>query len=284
MRAGVLRLPSAARHVDMLRRMARPTVCRNCGAALDSGAALPIVCRFCDAVNEATPNEVTVEVPVPVQIVQNVVNVTTLDGGAMELRCPHCKKRLVTVKVGDVDLAGCGGCGGIWVDNASAKRLIASPQRVVLELAERASRNAKAQRPPRSATPTCPACPAILDRVRSHQIELDICQEHGTWFDTYELQGLMRALLGEGSTAPKPPRNDAPVQCVGCKTTMTVGRSNIGADGPTCDTCWRAEQERLYAVADAQHTTAAAGAGAGLLLLGALGAGLAIAAGGSSRS
>jgi Zn-finger nucleic acid-binding protein len=269
----------------MLARMGRPTVCRNCGAALDSGASLPIVCRFCDASNDATPNEVTVEVPVPVQIVQNVVNVTKLDGGAaIELRCPHCKKRLVTVKVGDVDLAGCGGCGGIWVDNASAKRLIASPQRVVIELADRASRNAKTQRPPRSATPTCPACPAILDRVRSHQIELDICQEHGTWFDTYELQGLMRALLGEGSTTPRRPRSDAPVQCVGCKTTMTAAHANIGPDGPTCDACWRAEQERLYAVADAQHTTAAAGAGAGILLLGVLGAGLAVAAGGSSRS
>lgn len=259
--------------------MSAATLCHHCGAPLPLSASLPVVCRFCDAVNAERPREV--HVPVPVQIVHNVLHVEPgAQEGSGELRCPHCRKLLVTVKVGELSLAGCGRCGGIWVDNASARALVASPQRVVIELAERASAHTAKNSKPRSSTPTCPCCPAVLDKRRAHGVELDICDQHGTWFDSYELQTVLRKLLGEAAPAASAP-TIAPgdVPCVECRRPIDAQRANIGPNGPTCDACWRAQQSELIARSESEHVKTVGKVGAFVvagLLVGAL-------AGGSRR-
>jgi Zn-finger nucleic acid-binding protein len=259
--------------------MSAANLCHHCGAPLPVGASYPLVCRFCDAANGEPPREV--HVPVPVQVVHNVLHVDpSAQPGVGELRCPHCKKLLVTVKVGELALAGCGRCGGIWVDNTSARSLVASPQRVVIELAERASAHTAKNAKPRTTTPTCPGCPAVLEKRRSHGVELDICDQHGTWFDSYELQTVLRRLLGEpspGSLAARLVTGDVP--CVECRRTIAAERSNVGPNGPTCDGCWRAHQNELIARSESEHVRSVGKVGALVvagLLLGAL-------AGGSSR-
>lgn len=259
--------------------MSAATLCHHCGAPLPLAASYPVECRFCDAVNAEPPREV--HVPVPVQIVHNVLHVEPrAQAASAELRCPHCKKLLVTVKVGELALSGCGRCGGIWVDNASARSLVASPQRVVIELAERASAHAAKNGKPRSSTPTCPCCPAVLDKRRAHGVELDLCDQHGTWFDSYELQTVLRKLLGE----PSPERarvqvvaGDVP--CVECSAHIEAQRANVGPNGPTCDACWRAQQSELIARSESEHVKTVGKVGALViagLLVGAL-------AGGSRR-
>jgi hypothetical protein len=123
-------------------------------------------------------------------------------------------------------------------------------------------------------------CTAGLEVANSHGIEIDLCPEHGTWFDTYELQALVRTLLGE--LAPRPQRGVVPkeVQCVSCSLKMPGERANVTGDGPMCDACWRAVQDHQIAEAEREGRSAAAMAGAGLLL-GALGVAL---VSGSSRS
>jgi Zn-finger nucleic acid-binding protein len=253
--------------------------CSNCGAAINLKGKQQATCPFCDSVNDAPPSQV--QVPVPVQVIHNVVNVvgggpTSVPG---ELRCPHCRARLVTVRAGDVDLSGCGRCGGIWVDNDSARTLISSPQRVVVELANRASANARGG-VPKNATPACPVCTACLETANARGIEIDICPEHGTWFDTFELQAFVRTLLGE--LAPRPQRGVVPreAQCVSCHATMPGDRANVTGDGPMCDACWRGVQNRQIEEAERQGRDAAGLAGAGLLL-GAIGVAL---LSGSSKS
>ena len=234
--------------------------CSNCGALIDFKGTLQATCAFCDAVNDPPPSEV--QVPVPVQVIHQVVNV--MGGGPAsapgELRCPHCRSRLVTVRAGVVDLSGCGRCGGIWVGNDSARTLISSPQRVVVELANRASSNARGG-VPKSATPTCPVCTACLDPAKAHGIEIDICPEHGTWFDTYELQAFVRTLLGDLAPRPQPGVVPKEAQCVSCHMKMPGDRANVTGDGPMCDTCWRAVQDRQILEAERQGREAAGIAG-----------------------
>lgn len=188
------------------------------------------------------PPPTEVVVPVPVRVVNQFVQVVQSDGkpAPVELRCPACKQRLTTVEVDvagpDVSLSGCGRCGGIWIDNASSQALLAAPQRVFIDLATRAGQNARHRGEAGGAT-DCPKCDARLERVRSHGIDLDICADHGTWFDAFELRTLIERVVD--SKQPKVDPKTVKVACVGCLVELTADRANIGEHGPLCDGCWR---------------------------------------------
>lgn len=211
--------------------------CQYCGAPIERSTTTSTPCPFCNRLNDPPPREV--EVPVPVQIVQNVVQVVgEAPSAARELRCPKCRKRLVTAKIKDVDLSGCTGCGGIWIENASARRVLSDPEPLFAEMATRAGNNATS-RTTHADERTCPECPAILDKVQSHGIELDVCTDHGTWFDAFELAELVRVLRGEQAAVASPART---IQCSGCRQPIAADRANITDRGLRCDACWRAEQ------------------------------------------
>lgn len=203
--------------------------------------------------------------PVPVQVIQNVVQVTgsAAAAGIRELRCPHCRKRLVTVDVKGVALSGCPGCGGIWIDNASARQVLAAPERVYGELAERAAANAR--NAARAASPICAECPATLDRTVAQGIELDVCPEHGTWFDAHELTQLTAALRGERVPAPAS-RRPPTVRCTGCRKELRAEQANVTDMGLRCDACWRSEQAELVRIADQNYQQTSGTVAAGVLV------------------
>ncbi len=240
--------------------------CHQCGAAIELSTKEAVACRFCGAANAPKPTEVPV--PVPMNVVHNVVQVMGPAGEA-EQRCPHCRKRLVGAEVEGATLFGCPGCGGIWIDNASAKRVLEAPTQTFAVLAQRAAKNARGGvRLPR---PTCAACPATLDKVRVHGIELDVCIDHGTWFDALELSRLTAVLRGEAVTGVAVPP-DQPTTCAGCGRGYAAGQLNITDIGPACDACWRSKQAALISRADDQRHASAAGAvllGVAAVMLGA---------------
>ncbi len=237
--------------------------CQYCGAPIERSTTGPTTCNFCQRVNDPLPKQV--EVPVPVQIVQNVVQVVgEAPAETRELRCPQCRKRLVTAKVKDVELSGCVGCGGIWIENASARRVLSDPEPLFAEMATRAGNNAR-NRATHADQRTCPACPAILDRVRSHGIELDVCTDHGTWFDAFELATLMRILRGE-----QPAAGGRTILCSGCQRPILADHANITDRGLQCDACWRGEQQEEIARFEqsVQGGGSAAGVAVGGVMLG----------------
>ncbi len=237
--------------------------CVSCGANIELFRDAATTCRFCGSVNNPLPTEV--DVPVPVQIVHNVVQV--VDGkGVVESRCPHCRKRLVGVDVDGVHLQGCARCGGVWVDNKSALRILGAPRRIFIELATRAAKNAQVAAT-RAAQPLCAVCPAVLDRTIIHRITLDICSDHGTWFDAHELSALTRVLLGEAT--PALAASPKTVVCAGCSATIPTASANITGDGMQCDSCWRRQQSTQIAQFESTTENAATAAIA-VGLLGAL--------------
>lgn len=211
--------------------------CSNCGAPLSFTGATA-TCGFCDVVNQAPPKEV--QVAVPVQVIHQTVHVAADDANAAILVCPHCRRRLATVRVRDVDLHGCGACGGIWVDNASAQNLVKAPDTVFEDLATRCAAGAR-NRTKRATAPVCAKCRIPLDQAKNGQLELDVCHLHGTWFDAFELAALIRSLLAKNK--PQTAAPDA-VACVGCGTKIPRATSNITGRGPMCEPCWRAEEQR----------------------------------------
>ena len=200
------------------------------------------------------------------QIVHNVVNVAdSADSPVTERRCPHCKRRLVSVRTEDVELSGCGRCGGIWIDNDSSRRVLERPQQIFAELAERAAINAKA-RGSRDARPTCAQCPTVLDRVRTHGIEIDVCSDHGTWFDAYELRVLVQALTSGTPAKPASLGDAVPIHCASCRQPLSSDRANITEIGLTCEGCWRrAHSAAIAASEQAQQSQGIAVVGGVLL-------------------
>jgi Zn-finger nucleic acid-binding protein len=199
-------------------------------------------------VNDPLPTRV--EVPVPVTVVQNVVQVASVAEAPHELRCPRCRKRLFTATVKDVELSACGGCGGIWIGNESARRVLADPEPIFAEMATRAGNNAQA-RATEAGERICPACPAVLDKSRVHGIDLDVCPDHGTWFDAYELSSLVRVLSGQQSWKDQPAGAPAKtIQCARCKQPLAADFANVTDLGLQCDACWRREQTAEIAAFD----------------------------------
>ena len=217
--------------------------CQYCGAPIERSTSSPSTCPFCNRVNDPLPTRV--EVPVPIEVVQNIVQVTSPASAPHELRCPQCRKRLFTATVKDVELSACSGCGGIWVGNASARRVLSQPEEIFVEMATRAGNNATA-RATRAEDRICPECPAVLDKTRTHGVELDLCQEHGTWFDAYELATLVRILRGE-QTATAPAKT---IRCARCHQTIAADHANVTDVGLQCDACWRNEQRAEIAAFD----------------------------------
>jgi Zn-finger nucleic acid-binding protein len=90
---------------------------------------------------------------------------------------------------GTITLHGCGGCGGLWLDNASTSQVVARINPQVVSLAQSASKSAQ-QRVDLDTSIRCPECGKPLRRIPGGDPSLliDICEEHGTWFDRDELQ------------------------------------------------------------------------------------------------
>jgi hypothetical protein len=90
---------------------------------------------------------------------------------------------------------GCTGCGGVWTDAAAAKHVEAALDAPILALAERAAANfADRPLPNDVGGRGCPTCGGALRRVKLATTDLDVCRDHGTWFDRGELERVARVL------------------------------------------------------------------------------------------
>jgi Zn-finger nucleic acid-binding protein len=104
--------------------------------------------------------------------------------------CPRCEQTLFFGEADGIAMLGCGICGGIWLDNASAQRVTQQYSDRVVDLAARAAQNAQ-RKPDVRATAKCAQCRAEMPRRTFGMVSLDVCAEHGTWFDAGELSTLV---------------------------------------------------------------------------------------------
>jgi Zn-finger nucleic acid-binding protein len=90
---------------------------------------------------------------------------------------------------------GCGMCGGIWLDNAASKVVVERMEPIALDLADSASSRAQHTVDKTETGIPCAVCGQAMQRTRVAQatVDVDICPEHGTWFDCDEMQRVMRS-------------------------------------------------------------------------------------------
>lgn len=118
------------------------------------------------------------------------------------LPCPACRAETTAVRVGETSVRECGGCGGLWLDNAAFDALCADRERHAGVLAFRAAAAAPAPVDTRVRYRHCPECGALMHRVnfqRASGVIVDVCRDHGTWFDADELRRIVEFIQSRGA-------------------------------------------------------------------------------------
>jgi Zn-finger nucleic acid-binding protein len=113
--------------------------------------------------------------------------------------CPRCRKELVVEDYADTPLDECVQCGGVFVEAWILDRLAAAREaRMSLAIS-------LPDRPLHRETEVrylkCPRCSALMNRKifgRSSGIAVDVCKDHGMWFDAGELAAVITFIEGGG--------------------------------------------------------------------------------------
>ncbi len=144
---------------------------------------------------------------------------TSVDGGPA---CPACggDHRLVSRRLGAEErtaLSECPRCGGLWVEREVFEALVArSRQGKIQDLGPEPAALPEATAHPASDPPTastggggaaplyrpCVVCGALMNRrnyERKSGVIVDICRDHGIWFDLDELSRLLRWIHSGGA-------------------------------------------------------------------------------------
>jgi Zn-finger nucleic acid-binding protein len=125
-----------------------------------------------------------------------LLETTAIEAARRITTCLRCGDAMHGAEANDVLLKGCGACGGIWLDNASAQLLVNQAPPDAVALVRRAM---GATRPAVSASEPL-RCPLCADPMQQRHLErtgvtVDVCAKHGTWYDHGELVVLLDQLL-----------------------------------------------------------------------------------------
>lgn len=111
--------------------------------------------------------------------------------------CPQCKDPLVAIEHDDVTALGCRGCGGVWIGSDTMARVTYALDPASITVGDDAANMARMPFPPHAASPPCPVCHSPMSTITLSEtdVEVDMCSDHGTWFDRGELQTVLRELM-----------------------------------------------------------------------------------------
>lgn len=128
----------------------------------------------------------------------------------MEKSCPACSARMID-SPNAPGAWGCPSCGGVWAGIGVANRFVSTLDPAVKELAHLSERAAGEGRPRFLQHRACPDCRCWLASRVVRDITLDVCTNHGTWFD----RGELAAINGERQPDSIPPSSGPPSSGVG---------------------------------------------------------------------
>jgi Zn-finger nucleic acid-binding protein len=115
-------------------------------------------------------------------------------------RCPRCLTSLDNLKVGEILLRECGKCGGLWSAVETFESICADSERQSAVLSFTADKTRIPISPARINYVPCPDCGQLMNRsnfARSSGVIIDLCKQHGVWFDAEELPKII-AFIRQG--------------------------------------------------------------------------------------
>ncbi|MGQ0543529.1 MAG: zf-TFIIB domain-containing protein [Blastocatellia bacterium] len=104
--------------------------------------------------------------------------------------CPRCKVNLQSLIIGSVHIRECESCGGFWSGVEAFEKLCASKEQQATIISFTGSYAHPNPDPPAISYVPCPDCKQLMNRsnfARSSGVIIDMCKQHGVWFDAGEL-------------------------------------------------------------------------------------------------
>jgi len=117
-------------------------------------------------------------------------------------QCPRCQAAMDPITLGGVHVCECPKCEGIWTDTESLREICADleKQSAVLGVpGPLASAGVVIEKQIRYVP--CPVCNQLMNRINFagfSGIIVDVCREHGTWFDRDELRRIVEFVRAGG--------------------------------------------------------------------------------------
>lgn len=104
--------------------------------------------------------------------------------------CPRCERPLESLRIGATAVRECMGCGGFWTGAETFESLCADKEEQAAVLNFIGTQTFE-NRPETAVTYVpCPDCKQLMNRsnfARSSGVIIDLCRQHGVWFDADEL-------------------------------------------------------------------------------------------------
>jgi Zn-finger nucleic acid-binding protein len=119
--------------------------------------------------------------------------------------CAECREEMRAVRVGAISFRECAGCGSVWMDGEAFERMCGDREQqtgirsYVFALTRPDGVGGRATVRYRR----CPRCARFMNRTnfaRRSGVILDVCKDHGVWFDHGEL-GRLAAFIDAGGMA-----------------------------------------------------------------------------------
>ena len=104
--------------------------------------------------------------------------------------CPRCKTKLGGLQIGDIGLQECARCGGLWSAPDMFESICADGENQSAVLNFAGGRSEITGQPAQISYVPCPECKQLMNRsnfARSSGVIIDLCKQHGVWFDAEEL-------------------------------------------------------------------------------------------------
>jgi Zn-finger nucleic acid-binding protein len=126
-----------------------------------------------------------------------------VEEGAKAKACPRCQIPLEAVVIGTANLQECKKCEGLWADKEVFLQICADreKQASVLNLGVPATADGVKRMEEKIFYLPCPVCQQLMNRVNFAQcsrVIVDVCRDHGTWFDKDELREIVEFIRSGG--------------------------------------------------------------------------------------
>lgn len=115
--------------------------------------------------------------------------------------CPRCKVKLDLLELPETTLRECEKCGGLWADVGTFENICADHEKQSAVLGFIGERERNAEPLPKISYVPCPDCRQLMNRsnfARASGVIIDICKQHGVWFDAQELPRIINFIQKGG--------------------------------------------------------------------------------------
>jgi Zn-finger nucleic acid-binding protein len=115
--------------------------------------------------------------------------------------CPRCKRPLESVRIEGAAVRECLGCGGLWTNVETFESICADKEQQSAVINFIATQTFDSRPTPPISYVPCPDCKQLMNRsnfARSSGVIIDLCKQHGVWFDADELPKIIDFIDGGG--------------------------------------------------------------------------------------